>query len=76
MSKDWCDIAVRPSGETRRNTTDDEGMAELTQRMKRLRPHVVVMEATGGYETTPAAALGAAQVPIAVVNARQDRRPA
>ena len=74
VSQEWCDVAVRPSGDAWRCTTDDDGLAELIRRVKRLHPRVVVMEATGGYETRPAAALGAAQVPIAVVNARQVRQ--
>jgi len=38
-----------------------------------LAPQLVVMEATGGYETIVASALAAARLPLAVVNPRQIR---
>jgi transposase len=41
-----------------------------------LRPSLIVLKATGGFETTVAAALAGAGLPIAVVNPRQIRPPA
>jgi transposase len=45
----------------------------LVERLADLAPALVVLEATGGFEVTVAATLGAAQLPLAVVNPRQIR---
>jgi transposase len=73
VAKDWYDACVRPSGEIWRGTMDDAGVAELLQRLRQLPTKVVVMEASGGYETLLTASLGTAKIPVAVVNARQVR---
>ena len=73
VSKEWFDVAVRPTGAAWRSTSDEAGVAELVQRLQALRPHLVVLEATGGYEVPLVAALGTAEVPVAVVNPRQVR---
>ncbi len=73
VAKDWFDVAVRPGGEGWRGSQDETGVATLTRRLRQLRPHLVIMEASGGYERLVAAALGAAGLPIAVVNPRQVR---
>ena len=52
---------------------DAVGLADLVNRLEALAPSLVVMEATGGFEVTVAAALGAAGLPLAVVNPRQIR---
>ena len=70
VSKEWVDVAVRPGGEEWRERLDEEGIEELVMRLEALRPQLVVMEATGGYEMPVVAALGVAGVPVAVVNAR------
>lgn len=52
---------------------DGEALAALVERLQALAPALVVMEATGGYETVVASALAAAHLPLAVVNPRQIR---
>ena len=64
---------VRPSGETFAVARDGEGLAQLVERLRALAPGLVVIEATGGYETVVASAIAAAQLPLAVVNPRQIR---
>ena len=73
VSKEWVDVALRPGGEEWRERVDEEGIEKLVRRLQSLKPQLVVMEATGGYEMPLAAALGVAGVPVAVVNPRQVR---
>ena len=73
IAKDRFDFAAHPSGETGHGDANTAGLADLAKRMKRLNPQVITMEASGGYEGPVAAALGAAGLPVAVVNARQIR---
>jgi len=46
---------------------------KLAARLRELSPHIVALEATGGVETVVAAGLGAAGLPVAVVNPVQVR---
>lgn len=48
-------------------------MDELVERLGVQSPTLIVLEATGGFEVTVAAALAAARLPLAVVNPRQIR---
>ena len=73
VSKAWVDVAVRPTGEAWRVDQDQAGVEALVLRLQAMRPQCIVMEATGGYEAPIAAALGAAGLPVAVVNPRQVR---
>lgn len=73
VSKKQLDVHVRPSGEAFVVARDAEGLAMLVERLRSLGVHLVVLEATGGFETTAAAAIAAAQLPLAVVNPRQIR---
>jgi transposase len=73
VSKDRLDVHVRPSDETFVVARDGEGLATLVERLDALDPYLVVLEATGGFELTVAAALVAAGIPLAVVNPRQIR---
>lgn len=72
VSKDRLDVALRPSDESFSTENSAAGIAELRQRLQALRPVLVVLEASGGYEAAVAAEL-ALDVPVAVVNARQVR---
>ena len=73
VSKAALDVAVRPGGTAFRVANDPRGLAELVERLRPLRPALVVLEATGGYELPAVAALQAAGIPAAAVNPRQAR---
>src|SRR3954467_1542209 len=89
VSKHRLDVHARPSGESFATDYDDEGVAGaappfapadgeegwagLVGPLAALAPALVVLEATGGLEVRPAAALAAAGLPVAVVNPRQVR---
>ena len=73
VAKDGLDVHVLPSGEAFAVARDGKGLDELADRLGRLDVSLAVLEATGGYETTVAAALCAAGLPLAVVNPRQIR---
>jgi transposase len=71
VSKDWLDVAL--GGESLRVPNETEGVASLIERLRKLEVALVVMEATGGYETQAASALAGAGLRLAVVNPRQVR---
>ncbi len=73
VSKAHLDVAARPTGVAFRVGNDPRGLAELVARLGPLRPALVVLEATGGYELPAVAALQAAGIPAAAVNPRQAR---
>jgi transposase len=73
VSKDRLDVAVRPTGETFVVARDADGLDALVARLRPLSPAVVAVEATGGYERVVAATLGAAGLPLVVVNPAQVR---
>ena len=64
---------VQPTGEAFAVARDGEGLASLVARLKPLAPHVVAVEATGGFEMTVAAAIAGAGLPLAIVNPAQVR---
>jgi transposase len=73
VSKDRLDVAVYPSQEAFFVARNAGGLEVLTARLKALGPHIVALEATGGFETVVTATLAAAGVPVAVVNPAQVR---
>jgi transposase len=73
VSKAVLDVALLPAGEQYQVSNDAPGFAELLKRLKATGAELVVMEATGGYETAAATALAAAGLRVAVVNPRQVR---
>lgn len=72
VASSHVDVCVRPSGEAKRFATDD-GLEDLVAFIREQSPTLVVMEATGGYETPVAAAIATASVAVAIVNPRQVR---
>lgn len=73
VAKNRLDIHVRPTGDAFALARNGEGLDELCARLSQLKPALVVLEATGGFEVTVAAALGAAKLPVVVINPRQIR---
>jgi transposase len=73
VSKQEIVGAVAGQGDTWRVSNDPAGHASLITQLQQRGATRVVVEATGGYERAVVAALGAARVPVVVVNARQVR---
>src|SRR5215470_4512601 len=74
VAKDHLDVHLLPVGTACRVANDDDGIADLVARLGAAAPALIVLEATGGYQNPLVAALGAAGLPVAVVNPRQARR--
>ena len=73
VSKDQLDIAIRP-GEVRfRESNNDSGIQALIARLLSLKPQLILLEATGGYEILAAASLRQAGLPAHIINPRQVR---
>lgn len=73
VSKDRLDVHVRPSGEAFAVARAGEGLESLIADLRGRDVALVVLEATGGFEQSVAAALAGAGLPLAVVNPRQIR---
>ncbi len=73
VAKATLDVAVRPSGEPWRTANDEAGVAALVTRLRPLAPALIVLEATGGFETAAVAALATAGLSVVVANPRQVR---
>lgn len=73
VSKPRLDVHVRPSGESWSVANDAQGHSELVRKLGGMSPTLVVVEATGGYQATVVAELGASAIAVAVVNPRQVR---
>ena len=73
VAKDRLDVHVRPSGEAFAVARDGKGLDELVARLRERDVALIVLEATGGFETTVTAALCAVGLPLMVANPRQVR---
>ncbi len=56
VSKALLDVAVTGLDETWSVANNPAGIVQLVQRLREVRPTLVVMEATGGFEVAAAAA--------------------
>jgi transposase len=73
VSQAALDVAVYPTGEHWQTSNDEGGIAELVERVRALEPALIVLEASGGYETPALATLGSGGLPVVAVNPRQVR---
>jgi len=73
VAKSELVVATQPGSEPWAVPNDESGVRALVARIASLRPTLIVVEATGGFETLCVAALGAAGLPIVIVNPRQVR---
>jgi transposase len=73
VSKDRLDVHVLPQDEAFSVERNGKGLGELVERLKSLAPSLVTVEATGGFESTTAAAVAGAGLPLAVINPAQIR---
>ena len=73
VSKDKLDVHVSPDGLSFSVARDEAGLEELSARLLPMAPELVVMEATGGFETMVAASLSARGLAVVVANPAQVR---
>ncbi len=73
VSKDTLDVATYSSEQKWHFPNSEAGINQLIHALNGLIPALVVMEATGGYETPLAYALHRAGIPCAIVNPREVR---
>lgn len=73
VAKGHIDAAILPSQTRLHVPNDDSGHATLVATLRTAAPTLIVLEASGGYQTAVASALALAGLPVAVVNPRQVR---
>jgi transposase len=73
ISKDHLDLHQLPQDRAARFEANPEGISKLITYLKRRKPTLIVIEATGGYESQLAAELVTAKQNVAVVNPFQVR---
>ena len=73
VSKATLDVAIRPTDQHWQVPHTDDGVHDLVVQLARLRPSLVVLEATGGLETHLTGALADTGLAVVVVNPRQVR---
>jgi transposase len=70
ISKKRLDVAVTPGDYTFTCTNTEAGIQKLVRRLKDLKPQIILLEATGGYEFLLVAALREAELPACFINPR------
>ena len=73
VSKARLDVHVLPTGQAFAVDRDSKGLDDLAQQLIPLKPTLILLEATGGYEIMVASALADAGLPVNVINPRQIR---
>jgi transposase len=68
IAKKQLDVCLMPGRKSFQLPHTDQGLADLTVRLLEIRPTLIVVEATGGYERRLAAELLSAGLKLAVVN--------
>ncbi|HET9477014.1 MAG TPA: transposase [Dehalococcoidia bacterium] len=73
VSQEYLDVAVSGKKSVQRVRNDETSLETFAGHLLELRPELVVLEASGGFERRPARTLLSASLPVAVVNPRQVR---
>ncbi len=73
VAKAHLDVGCFPKALGWQVPNSQEGLVGLVSRLQELKPALIVLEASGGYEILPAAELSKAGLPVVVVNPRQVR---
>jgi transposase len=74
VAKDKLDIAVLGEKKASQVGNDETGITKLIKKMKALKPALIVVEATGGYQRTVVLGMYEAGLPVAVVNPARVRQ--
>lgn len=72
VAKDTLEVFITP-GTRKSFRNEDEGRKELSRLLADVRPKLVVLEATGGYQIPVVEVLALRSLPVVVINPRQVR---
>lgn len=73
VSKAQLDLGAIPDSMKLTVANNKSGISTLVKHLQKVKPTLVVVEATGGYELSAVSTLADASLPVAVVNPRQVR---
>jgi transposase len=73
VSSQTLEVCVLPENRTWTARNDDPGRAALAEELRVLQVALIVLEATGGYESSLVAELAVNHLPVVVINPRQAR---
>ena len=73
VAKSSLEVAIHDQVRRFSFLNDEKGIRQAVDSIKKLSPELVVLEATGGFESILVAALSLAELPVVVVNPRQVR---
>jgi transposase len=73
VSKRTLDVHIRPQGMSFQVSNDESGITELLKQLEGFSIGLIVLEATGGFQTLAARLLLQSGLPTVVVNPRQVR---
>jgi transposase len=73
VGKRYVDVAFGSEGEVQRFTNNEEGIAQVVERLRGLQLERIILEASGGYQRQLLAALLVESHPALAVNPRQVR---
>lgn len=73
VAKDSLMVAILPEGTHYEIKNDDKDLKKLAKELKKLKPKLIILEATGGYQKLCVSILSSYQLPVAIVNPRQIR---
>lgn len=72
VSKNWLDVALHKcEAAAFRTGNDDTGIASLVKRVKKLKPILIVLEPTGGFEMLVVTTLSQARLLVVAVNPKR-----
>lgn len=73
VSKAYLDVHIRPDDTNRRFDNSPAGIAAVLAWLEPMKPALIVIEATGGYESALAACLSLQGLPLSLVNPKRAR---
>lgn len=74
IAKDWFDVAILGEKRTKQFASTKKGIRDLVRWISQVRPQLIVVEATGGYEEALVLALFEASLPVALVSPQRVRQ--
>jgi len=73
VAKETLEVCIRPDNTRRTFSNDEAGRSEMARLCAKMKPALIVLEASGGYEVPVVEALALRSLKVVVINPRQVR---